>query len=91
MSERRKSWKTTLPLYSVKESLNAGDVSIFYSIFKGESLSPHRFFLDMMSLTELLNDVQRGYKTLDKYTNHLLYMDGLKLFRKNMTNNHHDY
>ncbi|CAI9715280.1 Hypothetical predicted protein [Octopus vulgaris] len=83
LSVSMRSWRTTLTLNSDDESLNAGDVKISCGIFQGDSLSPLLFCLAVIPLSKLLIDAQYGYKMLDENINHIIYMDGLKLFAKN--------
>ena len=59
-----------------------GDVNIKRGIFQGDSLSPLLFVICLIPMSLILRKMKAGYslgKTQPKL-NHLLYMDGLKLF-----------
>ena len=73
-----RNWKSVLT--SNEEVL--GEVRIKRGIFQGDSLSPLLFVLSMIPLTIFLKRENIGYKfgKEQKMTNHLLYMDDLKLY-----------
>ena len=77
-----RSWKVELT--SGGEML--GEVKIKRGIFQGDSLSPILFVLAMIPLSTVLNNMKAGYtfgRNRGKL-NHLLFMDDLKLYGKNM-------
>ena len=73
-----RNWKSVLT--SNEEVL--GEVRIKRGIFQGDSLSSLLFVLSMIPLTIFLKRENIGYKfgKEQKMTNHLLYMDDLKLY-----------
>ena len=75
------NWKTEL----TSSGRMLGEVKIRRGIFQGDSLSPLLFVLCMIPLTVILRKVGAGYEWKNKalQTNHLLFMDDLKLFGKN--------
>ena len=73
-------WKTELTSHG--EIL--GTVNIKRGIFQGDSLSPLLFVLCMIPLTRVLRKARAGYMVGDVKVNHLLFMDDLKMFGKNM-------
>ena len=77
-----KSWKTVL----TANGEELGEVSIKRGIFQGDSLSPLLFIVAMIPLTLLLRREAMGYKLGQdgRKMNHLLFMDDLKLFGRNM-------
>jgi hypothetical protein len=78
-------WKTTLNLSINNTKLKSESIQIKRGIYRGNSLSPLWFCLAINSLTNLLNSTGYGFNirvnntTLSKL-NHLLYMDGIKLY-----------
>ena len=54
-------------------------------IFHGDRLSPLLFIIAMMPLNHILRKCTAGYKfsRSQEKINHLMYMDGIKLFAKN--------
>ena len=61
-------------------------VKIRRGIFQGDSLSPLLFVLTLIPMTMVLNTTRTGYQ-LGKnrgHINHLLFMDDLKLYAKNV-------
>jgi hypothetical protein len=63
-----------------------GEVKIRRGIFQGDSLSPLLFVLTLVPMTMVLNATRTGYQ-LGKnrgHINHLLFMDDLKLYAKNV-------
>ena len=74
------SWK--IELSSGRETL--AQVNIRRGIFQGDSFSPLLFVIALIPLALILRKCKNGYnfsRTKDK-TNHLLYMDDLKIFAK---------
>ena len=82
ITDSMSKWKVELT--SMGESL--GDVSIKRGIFQGDSLSPLLFVLCMVPLTLILRKTKACYKWGNKEfkINHLLFMDDLKLFGKDL-------
>ena len=62
-----------------------GTVDIKRGIFQGDSLSPLLFVIIMIPLSLILRDTRAGYQLKKQgcKINHLLFMDDLKLYRKN--------
>ena len=83
LSRSMRMWKTPLVLNTVENTLNAGDININSGIFQGDSLSPILFCVTLVPHSKLLNNTGYDYKIYDNTTNHLFYMDDLKLFAKN--------
>ena len=82
MNESMKIWKTQLT--ACGEDL--GEVLIRRGIFQGDSLSHQLFVISMSPLSTILRESASGYKLNKKEgkINHLMFMDGLKLYRKNV-------
>ena len=61
------------------------ETKIQRGIFQGDAQSPLLFIIAMMPLNQILRKCAAGYKlsTSQEKTNHLIYMDGIKLFAKN--------
>ena len=78
-------WKTTLVLNTGENILNGGDTNINSGIFQGDSLSLILLCVVLISLSKLPYNTGYGYKIYDNTitSNHLFYMDDLKLFAKN--------
>ena len=51
-------------------------------IFQGDSLSPLLFVIILIPLTHILRKASPGYANSKEKTNHLLFMDDLKLYSK---------
>ena len=71
LSHCMRMWKTTLVLKIVENTLNAGDIKTSSGIFQGDSLSPILFYVTLIPLCKLLNNVVCGYKIHDNTINHL--------------------
>ena len=56
--------------------------------FQGDALSPLLFIIAMMPLNHILRKCTAGYKLSksQEKVNHLMYMDDIKLFAKNVKN-----
>ena len=80
LNNSMKSWK--LELNALGKSLE--EVNIRTGNFQGNSLSPLLFVLCMFTLTWLLRRAKAGYEWGNKgfKSNHLLFIDDLKLFAK---------
>ena len=61
-----------------------GLVDIRRGIFQGDSLSPLIFAVCMVPLTKILQDAKAGYTLRDVKTNHLFFMDDLKVYGKDI-------
>ena len=61
------------------------ETKIQRGVFPGDALSPLLFIIAMMPLNHILNKCTAGYKLgrSQEKVNHLMYMDGIKLFAKN--------
>ena len=81
ITDSMSKWKVELT--SVGERM--GDVPIRRGSFQGDSLSPLLFVLCMVPLTLILRKTKACCEWGNKEfkINHLLFMDGLKLFGKN--------
>ena len=58
-------------------------VNIQRGIFRGDTLSPSLFVIDLIPLSHILRKVNAGYqlgKGQHKKINHLLFMDDLRLY-----------
>jgi hypothetical protein len=64
-------------------TLQSRKIKINRGIFQGDSLSPLLFILSLAPLSELLNATTYGYKIGGKKYTHLLYMDDIKLYSAN--------
>ena len=76
------SWRVELTSGNDK----LGEVNIRRGILQGDTLSPLLFVLALIPLTTLLNGLDQDYrmgKNRGKI-NHLLFMDDLKLYGRNM-------
>ena len=82
ISESMKYWNTELNAGRSR----LGNVKIKRGIFQGDSLSPLLFVMTMIPLTLKLRKTKIFYevRTKGKRINHLLFMDDLKLFAKNV-------
>ena len=75
----KESWRKELTAYN--ESL--GEVDIRKRIFQGHSFSPLLFVVVLIPLLIILNETDLGYATSrNQKLNHLLFIDGLKLYAK---------
>ena len=82
LSNSMKSWKVEL----TSGGQTLGEVNIRRGIFQGDSLSPILFVIALIPLSEILRKVKMGYslgKDRGKF-NHLLFMDDLKLYGRNV-------
>ena len=82
ISESMKHWNTEL---NASQS-RLGNVKIKRGIFQGDGLSPLLFVMTMIPLTLVLRKTNIFYEVRKKgeRINHLLFMDDLKLFAKNV-------
>ena len=80
MKNSMQGWRTELT--SCGHAL--GKVKINRGIFQGDSHSPLIFVLCMIPLSVVLRKVKYGYAwgANEEKTNHILYMDDLKLYGK---------
>ena len=76
-----KTWRVEL----TEGERSLAETKIQRGIFQGDALSPLLFIIAMMSLNHILRKCTAGYKLsrLQEKINHLMYMDGIKLFAKN--------
>ena len=74
------NWKTTL----TSTDADLGEVRIRRDSFQGDSLSPLLFVMCLIPLSLILRRTRRRYQLGNdsESINHLLYMDDLKLYRK---------
>ena len=82
ISESMRHWNTEL----IAGQSRLGNVKIKRGIFQGDSLSPLLFVMTMIPLTQMLRKTNIFYEVRKKgkRINHLLFMDDLKLFAKNV-------
>ena len=82
ISQSMKHWNTELNASPSR----LGNVKINRGILQGNSLSPLLFVMTMIPLTLLLRKTKIFYEVSKKgkRINHLLFMDDLKLFAKNV-------
>lgn len=73
----------TLYLNHPKGAAPGSCLNISRGIFRGDSLSPFLLFLSLIHFSNALNTNNYGYKAKKKVSNHLFYMDDLKIFAKN--------
>ena len=74
-----KNWRVELTC----NNENLGEVEIKRGLFQGDSLSPLLFVIALIPLTQILKATKHCYSFANKKkTNHLLYMDDLKLHAK---------
>ena len=59
-------------------------ININCGIFQGDSLSPLLLYLSLIPLTNEINNTKSDYEVYEKTIDHLFYMDGLKLYAKNV-------
>ena len=78
-----KFWKTTMMLRYEEGSIKTRPIQVRSGIFQGDSLSPLLFCLSLAPLSTMLNNTKRGYDIQGKKISHLFYMDDLKTFAKN--------
>ena len=75
-----KTWRVEL----TTRGRSLAEAKIQRGIFQGDALSPLIFIIAMMPLKHILRKCTAGYKLrrLQEKTNHLIYMDDIKLFVK---------
>ena len=75
----------TLVWKLLKRVRSLAERKIQRGIFQGDALSPLLFIIAMMPLNHILRKCIAGYKLSgsQEKINHLMYMDGIKLFTKN--------
>ena len=75
----KETWRTELTACNE----NLGEVDIRRGIFSGDSFSPLLFVVVFIPLSIILNETDPGYVTSrSQKLNHLLFIDGLKLYAK---------
>ena len=81
IEKTRKTWKVEL----TAGGRSLAEAKIQKGIFQGDALSPLLFVIAMMPLNHILRKCTAGYKLnkSQENVNHLIYMDGIKLFAKN--------
>ena len=77
------TWQTTIILNYSSASIATTPIRTKRGICQGDSLSPLIFCMSPAPLTNLLKTTDLGYEMKKEKFNHLLYMDGLKLYAKN--------
>ena len=81
IEESMSQWKTNMTLVHKEGVLETGPIRIKRGIFQGDSLSPLLFTMSLNPLSQELQKTGYGYQ-LDEQTktNHLFYVDDLKLY-----------
>ena len=81
MDKTMKTWRVEL----TAEGRSLSEAKTQKGIFQGDALSPLLFIIVMIPLNHTLRKCTAGYKLsrLHEKINHLIYMDGIKLFAKN--------
>ena len=76
-----KTWKVEL----TPGGRSLAEAKVQRGIFQGDALSSLLFIIAMMPLNHILSKCTAGYKLSksQEKINHLIYMDGIKLFAKN--------
>ena len=75
--------KETLRTELIACNKSLGEVDIRRGIFQGDSFSPLLFFIFFIPLSIILSKTGLGYViSQNQKLNHLLFMDGLKLYAK---------
>jgi hypothetical protein len=74
-------WSTKLQLKTNQELMQSRLIKINRETFQGDSLSPLRFYIALIPLTNELNRSKCGYQVYgtERKINHSLHMDDLKL------------
>ena len=77
-----KNWRVEL----IAGGKTLAETKIQREIFQGDALSPLLFIIAMMPLNHILRKYMAGYRLCrsQEKINHLMYMDDLKLFAKNL-------
>ena len=78
-----KTWKSTLVLNHSGGSLTSRPINIKSGIFQGDSLSPLIFCIALALLSPLLQESGGRYEIQGQKVNHLFFMDNLKTYTKN--------
>ena len=81
IEQTMKTWRVEL----TAGGRSIAETKIQRDIFQGDKLSPLLFIIAMMPLNHKLRKCTAGYKLSrsQEKTNHLMYMDDIKLFAKN--------
>lgn len=81
-------WNVIMTAHGANTSVTTDPIYIRRGIFQGDSLSPLLFCLGINPISHILNNYKfKGYKLKDdSITNHLLYMDDLKIYANNKIN-----
>ena len=85
MTSSINNWKTTLYLSHNQGTITTRSICIKSGIFQGDSLSPLLFCLTLAPLSTILKSTGYGYKVGGKKISLLFYMDELKTYVKNDT------
>ena len=81
IEQTMKTWRVEL----TAGGRSIAETKIQRGIFQGDALSPLLFIITMMPLNHILRKCAAGHKLSrsQEKINHLMYMDGIKLFAKN--------
>ena len=85
MRSSMSNWKTTLYLSHNQGTIKTRSICIKSDIFQGDSLSPLLFCLTLAPLSTILNSTGYGCEVGGKKISHLFYMEDLKTYAKNDT------
>ena len=77
-----KTWKSTMVLNQSGGSLASRPINIKSGVFQADSLSPLLFCMALAPLSPLLKESGCGYEIQSKKINHLFFMDDLKTYTK---------
>ena len=81
IAESMSQWKTNKTLVHKEGVLETGPIRIKKGIFKGDSLSPLLFTMSVNPFSQELQKTRYGYPLEEQTkTNHLFYVDDLKLY-----------
>lgn len=83
VGESMTKWQTKITLTHQSQTIKTRNIAINRGIFQGDSLSPLLFCLSLIPLSSMLNRERYGYEIAGGKVNHLFYMDDLKTFARN--------
>lgn len=94
ISSIMKSWRTTLQITTIEETLTSQTIEIKNGIFQGDSFSALWFCVALNPLSSILKRSKKGYTikaaNVEVKFDHLFYVDDLKLFASNKEDLNHN-